>query len=662
MILNLFKNHCDSAYLKPSLFIRRFILFYGIVLSLHVVISQDASDSLKQKVTQLIAATPRTYAEIDSLLREFRKDTLSMRFVIEASKKNNYPEAELYAINQIGRVYRDISNYPKALALFQEALKLSIQAENIEFRIYSLNMISVAYRRTEAIKSALDYSQEALELAETIKPEDRSIGLKRSINVSLNSIGNIYQLLEQYELAIQKFKESMQLEKELGNKLGLAINHQNVGECYEAQGKLEPALENFQKSLSYNEEINSEKGKIICNYSIAHVYVHMDRMDEALALLQSSLKRANALGDQEIIATILNNLGWANLNTGDYNQAESYLLEGLKIAKAYNFPSEIAEANKFLSELWMKKDDFKKAMNYYKESKKYEEQVTNNLNVRYVNDMIVRYEAEKQNDQLKSLEEEVKNQAITLRKNRTMLLITFIGLALAAGILYILYRQYQLSSEKKLLTLEQTMLRSQMNPHFLFNSLNSIKLYIINNEKKNAVHYLNKFSKLVRKILEASSQREISLAEELETVELYMNIENIRFSNEIIFKVNIADDIDVHNVKIPSLILQPFLENALWHGLSSKEGEKNIQLDVMKGREGFIRIAITDDGVGRDAAEKIKERKVLKRKSVGIDITKERLANFSKDYQNSFQVEIIDIYDTENNPSGTKILLHIPTI
>ncbi|RRQ49869.1 sensor histidine kinase [Maribacter algicola] len=662
MILSPFNNHWNPLSLKPSYLIRRFILFYGIVFSFQTALSQNISDEFKAKVNELIEEAPRTYANIDSILRNSRKDTLSMRFVIQASKKNSYPEGELYALNQLGRVYRDISNYPKALELFQQALKLSIESDNIEFRIYSLNMISVVYRRTEAIKSALDYSQEALELAETIKPEDRSTGIKRSINVSLNSIGNIYQLLEQYDLAIQKFKESMQLEKELGNKLGLAINHQNVGECYEAQGKLEPALENFQKSLSYNEEISSEKGKIICNYSIAHIYVHMKKMDEAMALLTSSLERAKVLGDQEIIATILNNLGWANLNIGDYTQAEIYLKEGLKIAKTYNYPSEVAEANKFLSELWMKKDDFKKAMDFYKESKKYEEQVTNNLNVRYVNDMIVRYEAEKQNDQLKSLEEEVKNQAITLRKNKTMLLVTFIGLALAAGILYILYRQYQLSSEKKLLTLEQTMLRSQMNPHFLFNSLNSIKLYIINNEKKNAVHYLNKFSKLVRKILEASSQREISLAEELETVELYMNIENIRFSNEIIFKINIANDIDVHAVKIPSLILQPFLENALWHGLSSKEGEKNIQLDVMKGREGFIKIAITDDGVGRDAAEKIKERKVLKRKSVGIDITKERLANFSKDYQNSFQVEIIDIYDDDNKPSGTKIMLHIPTI
>jgi len=125
-----------------------------------------------------------------------------------------------------------------------------------------------------------------------------------------------------------------------------------------------------------------------------------------------------------------------------------------------------------------------------------------------------------------------------------ILLIVGIVFALLGGIFYVLYRQYQLKNEKKVLTLEQNMLRSQMNPHFLFNSLNSIKLYIINNEQKNAVHYLNKFSKLVRKILEASSYKEIALAEELETVELYMNIEDIRFSNEINFKISVDEKID----------------------------------------------------------------------------------------------------------------------
>ena len=638
-----------------------FVLYMLIyLLSANFTFAQKISPTFQRKVDSLISAAPKTYQEIDEVLRKYRRDSVLLKYVDHKSQSKNYLYGQAYANNQLGRIYRDISIYPRALSLFQNALKIAIEAESIEFRVYSLNMISVVYSRTDAVKSALDYSQEALELAETVA--EPSTGLKRSINVSLNSIGNIYKMLEQYELAIEKFERSMVLERELDNKLGLAINHQNLGECYEAQGKLEPALQNFRKSLVYNEIIDSEKGKIICNYSIAHVYVHLGKVNEAINLLQTNLQKALALGDQKIVTSIYINLGWALIHLGDYDLAQKSLEEGLDLAETYEFNSEIAEANKFLSELWIKRDDYEKGMRYFKESRKYEERISNALNLRYVNDMILRYESQMRENQFERLAEENESVRLKLRKNRTILVIIGIFLILIIGILYILYRQSQLNAEKKLLTLEQSMLRSQMNPHFLFNSLNSIKLYIINNEKKNAVHYLNKFSKLVRKILEASSQREITLAEELETVELYMNIENIRFSNEINFKIHVKDDIDTHNIKIPSLILQPFLENALWHGLSSKDGDKNIDLEIKKGKNGFIEIIIIDNGVGRDAAEKIKDSKVLKRKSVGIDITKERLANFSRDYENYFHVEIIDKYDEKNSPIGTQIIIYIPTI
>ena len=162
--------------------------------------------------------------------------------------------------------------------------------------------------------------------------------------------------------------------------------------------------------------------------------------------------------------------------------------------------------------------------------------------------------------------------------------------------------------------------------------------------------------------MEGSSLKEISLSEELETAELYLNIENIRFSDEIIFKIDVAKDIDAEQVKIPSLVLQPFLENAIWHGLSSKEGEKRIWLNIYNYDSYHIAIDIIDNGVGRNASEKIKENRVLKRKSVGIDITTERLANFSRDYQNDFEVAIEDLTSDSGEASGTKIILKIPTI
>ncbi len=638
----------------------KLIPMFSLVFNLFVLQGQEIPESFKNTIDSLIDKTPKTYAEIDKVLNATRRDTVMMRFLANRSETRNYSEGQAYALNQIGRTYRDISQFSKSFILHQKAFDIAEKANNLEFEVFSLNMISVVFRRTDAIKAALDYNQKALELAETIKnPPD---GIKRSINVSLNGIGNIYLTLGQYDLAIEQFKKSMKLEQALGNKLGLAINFQNIGECLEKQGKLDEALNSFRTSLAYNEEIDSDKGRIICNNSIAQVYIKKDENIKAVALLEPILTQAEAMNDKDIISLIHTNLGWALMNLKRYKEAENQLKKGLELANRFNIPSNISTANDFLSELYSLKGDYKMSLEYFKNARHIEDEIASDRNLRYVNDMITRYETEKKSAQLEMVSKENEINKLKLRKNNATLLISGIILALLAGIFYVLYRQYQLKNEKKLLTLEQSMLRSQMNPHFLFNSLNSIKLYIINNEKKNAVHYLNKFSKLVRKILEASSLKEISLEEELETVELYMNIENIRFSKEINFNVNIDKDIDVHTVKIPSLILQPFLENALWHGLSSKEGEKNIDLTVSRGKDGFINITIIDNGVGREASEKIKESKVLKRKSIGIDITKERLANFSRDYLNSFNVQIFDLYDAANRPLGTKVVLHIPTI
>ena len=622
--------------------------------------AQNIPDSFKKSIDSLIEAGPKTYAEMDVVLRPVRKDTTLMRYFARKAAEQEYYSGQAYALNQLGRRYRDISQFSQAIRLHQAALDAATKEENLEFKVYSLNMLSVIHRRRDAIKSALDYNQEALELAETVK--NPSEGLKRSINVSLNGIGLIYQTLEQYDLAIEQFRKSMQLENELGNTLGLAINHQNIGKCQEKQGKLEDALHSYRTSLAYNEEINSARGKIICKNSIAHVYILQNKLDNALEILEPALLSSQEIGDKNITSGIYINLGWAYLLQKNLKKAKNNLEKGLSIGEKHNLPSNISLANSYLSVLEEKQGNYKKAMAHYKLAQEFEEKTVNERNLRYVGDMISRYNIEKKNNEIAIINKDYEIVKLKLRKNQTRLLIGGLALILLTGVFYILYRQYQLKNDKKLLTLEQSMLRSQMNPHFLFNSLNSIKLYIINNDKKNAVHYLNKFSKLVRKILEASSLKEISLAEELETVELYMNIENIRFSNEINFKMSIDEDIDIHTIKIPSLILQPFLENALWHGLSSKEGEKNIDLHISRGNNNFIDISITDNGVGRDAAEIIKKSKVLKRKSVGIEITKERLANFARDYQNTFDVTIIDLFDKEKNATGTRVVLHLPTI
>ncbi|MCK0131299.1 histidine kinase [Flavobacteriaceae bacterium F08102] len=215
------------------------------------------------------------------------------------------------------------------------------------------------------------------------------------------------------------------------------------------------------------------------------------------------------------------------------------------------------------------------------------------------------------------------------------------------------------TADKELAELKITSLRSQMNPHFIFNSLNAIKLYIISNEKQQAVYYLNKFSKLIRKILTSTREKEISLADEIETMELYINIENIRFNNEIKFTLHIDDNLNMDTIKIPALILQPFIENAIWHGLSSKKGEKKLHLSVQQKEPHFITLRIKDNGIGRNASTAIKRKKLHKKDSIGIKLTQERLINFSKDYEHDYTISFIDLIENDQ-AMGTEVILKIP--
>ena len=214
--------------------------------------------------------------------------------------------------------------------------------------------------------------------------------------------------------------------------------------------------------------------------------------------------------------------------------------------------------------------------------------------------------------------------------------------------------------EKELIELKMASLRSQMNPHFIFNSLNAIKLYIIDNEKENAVYYLNKFSKLIRKILATTREKEITLADEIETLKLYIDIENIRFSNEIQSFISIDKTLNINTIQIPSLILQPFIENAIWHGLSPQKGLKKIDIDFEKEENTHLKITIADTGIGRKKSNEINNQKIHKKDSIGIKLTEERLNNFCKSFENDYSLGFIDLFDDTQASLGTKVILQIP--
>ena len=223
-------------------------------------------------------------------------------------------------------------------------------------------------------------------------------------------------------------------------------------------------------------------------------------------------------------------------------------------------------------------------------------------------------------------------------------------------------KERQLSDLKQKATqLEMQALRAQMNPHFIFNSLNSINRFIMQNDKVQASRYLTKFSKLVRLILQNSQAALISLESELESLELYLSLEALRFNHHFAYKISIGTNVDSASFKVPPLLLQPYVENAIWHGLMHKE-EKG-QLDIEVSRENnHLYFKISDNGVGRQHASALAGKSEANYKSLGLKITAQRIASLQHEGDADATVVINDLVHADGSAAGTEVTIKMPVI
>lgn len=246
------------------------------------------------------------------------------------------------------------------------------------------------------------------------------------------------------------------------------------------------------------------------------------------------------------------------------------------------------------------------------------------------------------------------------------------SIILILGALYTIYK-FRINSirkkaklkteyEKRIANVELSALLAQMNPHFLFNSLNSIDSYIIRNEPKKASEYLNNFARLIRLILQNSKSNFISLKDELETLDLYLQMESLRFKNKFSYSIKVDKNIEPEKLQIPPLLIQPYVENAIWHGIMNMDYDFKGQVHIHISRhENMLICTVEDNGIGRQKAmELISQRQGPKRKSMGMQITKDRIDMINKLHNQLTTVEIIDMKDENQNAKGTKVQLVIP--
>lgn len=214
--------------------------------------------------------------------------------------------------------------------------------------------------------------------------------------------------------------------------------------------------------------------------------------------------------------------------------------------------------------------------------------------------------------------------------------------------------------ERKLTDVELSALRAQMNPHFIFNSLNSIEYYIINNEPEKASDYLNRFSRLIRLILQNSKSTVVPLKDDLEALRLYIEMESMRFDNLFDYEVKVEKGLDLEQYYIPPMLLQPYVENAIWHGLmQKKEGKGKLDL-LLRQQNGHLLCIIEDNGIGREAAQQLKSKSGTSKKSFGMKITGDRLSLLNKISNANASVQVIDLKNEAGEAEGTRVELLIP--
>jgi ligand-binding sensor domain-containing protein len=223
-------------------------------------------------------------------------------------------------------------------------------------------------------------------------------------------------------------------------------------------------------------------------------------------------------------------------------------------------------------------------------------------------------------------------------------------------------KERQLAELKQKATeLEMQALRAQMNPHFIFNSLNSINRFILQNNREQASEYLTKFSKLVRLILQNSQASLITLDSELESLQLYLNLEALRFNYHFDYKISVPKDMDISALQVPPLILQPYVENAIWHGLMHKEEKGNLDVEVSE-EDNYLFFKITDNGIGREKAAALSSKSATKHKSMGLRITAHRIAIIQNSQTMGSPVTINDLVNADGSAAGTEVIIKMPVI
>jgi tetratricopeptide (TPR) repeat protein len=511
-------------------------------------------------------------------------------------------------------------NYYLRTGLFQESRDAYIRSINISREKKMKGIIPWAY---DGIANVMDAAGDTKGLRENLDHMIESAFSEKDTLLAesgLLRLGNSYVGTErEFHLADSVLRECLELSLKKGDNYYTGFSSANIGWNYYCEKLYDSSLFYYKQSLIYGR---------LGNY-------------------------------RGITDNSLGNIGSIYRDRGDYDQAIKFYKKSIEEAKSINDFYTLSWVSDDMHKLYIIKKDTAKAYVNYVLFKEYNDTLQSRKSSQGLLDARIRYEADNH-------KKEVALLSLRLKNNR-LLNIGFTGLIILTAVIAFLIVRGAKNEERRRLSelnrkiseMTQANLRQQMNPHFIFNTLNSIQYYMFQHDKLATNSYLTKFSSLMRKVLENSQHTSVPLRDELDALTLYLELECLRFKDKFEYTVTVDEEIDPLMYKVPTMLIQPYVENSICHGLKHIDEKGSVKIDIKLGKDILI-CTIEDNGIGREAA---REREVSNgngHNSLGTRITNSRLDLVNSLYGTSLKTVYTDLKNENDEPAGTRVEIHIP--
>lgn len=613
-------------------------------------------------------------------------------------KKKLRLTADTSEINKYSRLALKFAEKPKYL----EAMKSKIDTAEMLCKEADIDLPSLLHlARAEYFFMISDFNNSS---------QDAAIALKLAIsNNESKTLANTMQFLGRYSLKTGFFKESIDyfnnsITTARKNKIKGIIpkSFYGISDVYLALGDIKSYFSSLEELINagYNENdtFSIETGYFKWGSTLTNENRDFSKAD---SLLKKCLELAFIKKDTSFSALSLANMGWNHYLEKDYKTAIEYYNKSLKFsipskrhsyaANSYGnlgtiyrdlgdndlsliyYKKSIEQSEKVediynlswvyqdMSEMYLRMKDTANAYLTFVLFKKYSDSNVKKSNIAGLSDARIRYEAESHNKELELLSLRIRNQRLLIYGSTSLFILSLAISILIISRSRINARRRISEMNHKISEITQANLRQQMNPHFIFNTLNSIQYYMYQHDKLATNNYLTKFSSLMRKVLENSQHTSVPLRDELDALTLYLELEKIRFKDKFDYQINIDEEIDCIMYKVPTMLIQPYVENSICHGLMPGEGKGLVKIDMILKKD-YISCTIEDNGIGREAAQEKKMTGDGNHNSLGTQIVTSRLDLVNSLYGTSLKTIYSDLKDESGDPTGTRVEIQIPLL